>query len=127
LGKLNTLGFPNGLKMQIAAVQTQQLALSVLANVRSRDHYFFEDLMIPSCSEALLQKSTSISRRPIFSYNAFSSLSAFSSGALISKIFAQRDNNSCFQLEIICGCTSKRFAKLLNVSCPLIASMALEP
>src|ERR1035437_4114275 len=114
----------NRLIMQTASAQSKQRTLTALAYLSSWDHYFFEDRMIPSCSEALLQKSTSISRRPIFSYNAFSRLSDSSSGALVSKISAPRDKNSRFQFEIICGWTSKRFAKSLNVSCSLIASMA---
>ena len=93
---------PNGFVMQVTTVQSQRYALPALTNVRSRDHYFFEDRMIPSCSETLLQKSTSTSRRPIFSYRAFSRFSASSSGAFVSKISVLRARNSRFQFEIIC-------------------------
>ena len=121
---LQKLRLPFRYGYRINFILLAQYALSALANTWSRGNYFFEDLVIPSCSEALLQKSTSISRRPIFSYNAFSRLSASSSGALVSKISAPRDRNSRFQFDIIWGWTSNRLASSLRVSSSLIASMA---
>lgn len=107
-----------------AAIQSEKLTLASLAQIISRGYYFFEDFSIPNCSEALLQKSTSTSKRPIFSYNSFSRLATSSSGALVENISAPRARNSRFQLEIICGCTSNRLASSLSVSASLIASIA---
>ena len=87
-------------------------------------NYLFEGFSIPNCSEALLQKSTSISNLPIFSYKAFSLFSASSSGALVEKISGLRERNSLFQVDIICGWIPKRLDRSLRVSCSLIASMA---
>jgi len=69
-----------------------------------------------------LQKSTSTSNLPIFSYNACYLFSASSSGAFVEKIFGLRERN--FHVEIICGWTPKRLDSSLSVSCSLIASMA---
>src|SRR5574344_535539 len=118
------LAFFYRIVIQHAAIQSEQFTLATLAQILSRGYYFFEDFSIPNCSEALLQKSTSTSKRPIFSYSAFSRLAASSSGALLEKISAPRLKNSRFQLEIICGCTSKRLASSLSVSASLIASIA---
>lgn len=114
----------NGFIVMSASVQTKKLALSPDTEFFSKGYYFFEDFSIPSFSEALLQKSTSISSLPIFSYNACSLLSASSSGALVEKISGLRERNSRFQLEIIWGCTPNRLDSSLSVSCSLIASMA---
>jgi hypothetical protein len=107
-----------------ASVHTKKFTLSTDTEPFSRGYYFFEDFSIPSFSEALLQKSTSISNLPIFSYSACSRLWASSSGALVENISELRDRNSRFQVEIICGCIPKRFDSSLSVSCSLIASMA---
>jgi len=75
-------------------IQTKKFALASLAQIISRGYYFFfEGFSIPNCSEALLQKSTSTSKRPIFSYNAFSRLAASSSGAFVEKISVPPDSN----------------------------------
>ncbi len=116
--------FFNRIVIKCAPVQSKQLTLSANTKFSFRVHYFFEDFSIPSFSEALLQKSTSISNLPIFSYSACSRLWASSSGALVENISELRDRNSRFQFEIIWGCTSNRFASSLSVSCSLIASMA---
>ena len=105
-------------------VQTEQLALSADTKFTIWRDYFFEDFSIPSFSEALLQKSTSTSNLPIFSYNACSLFSASSSGAFVEKISGLRERNSLFQFEIICGWIPKRLDRSLRVSCSLIASMA---
>ena len=116
--------FFHSLVKQVATMNPQQLALPTLAQIGPYRDDFFEVFKIPSCSEARLQKSTSISRRPIFSYKAFSRLAASSSGALVEKISALRATNSRFQLDIIWGWTSKRLANSLSVSASLIASRA---
>ena len=105
-------------------VQTKQFTLSPDTQLSIRGYYFFEDFSIPSFSEALLQKSTSTSNLPIFSYNACSLFSASSSGAFVEKISGLRERNSLFHVEIICGWTPKRLDSSLSVSCSLIASMA---
>lgn len=108
----------------LVTVHSQKFTLAAYAQIRSRGNYFFEDFSIPSLSEALLQKSTSTSKRPIFSYRACSRLAASWSGAWVEKISAPRDKNSRFQFEIIWGCTSNRFDNSLSVSCSLMASIA---
>jgi len=105
-------------------VQTKQFALSADTKFTIWRDYFFEDFSIPSFSEALLQKSTSTSNLPIFSYNVCSLFSASSSGAFVEKISGLRERNSRFQFEIICGWIPKRLDRSLRVSCSLIASMA---
>lgn len=116
--------FLNRLIINRTPVQSKQLTLS--ANTKSIlwRYYFFEDFSIPSFSEALLQKSTSTSNLPIFSYNACSRFDASSSGAFVEKISGLRDRNSLFHVDIICGCIPKRLDNSLSVSCSLIASMA---
>ena len=94
-----------------------EYSLSAYTKLTIWRDYFFEDFSIPSFSEALLQKSTSTSNLPIFSYNACSLLSASSSGAFVEKISGLRERNSLFQFEIICGWIPKRLDRSLRVSC----------
>ena len=112
------------LVIKAAPVHVQEFALSFYTQVWSWGNYFLEGFSIPNCSDTLLQKSTSTSSRPIFSYNIFSRFAASSSGALVEKISDPRERNSCFHLDIICGWRPKRFASSPSVSCSLIASMA---
>lgn len=98
LHDLQVLGtLTNRLVLQVVAVQSPQFVLPALTQVGTPGHYFFEDFKVPSCSEAILQKSTSTSNRPIFTYNAFSRLAASSSGALVEKISELLARNSRFQ------------------------------
>lgn len=108
----------------ITPVHVQKFTLPANTDLRLGIYHFFEGFSIPNCSDTLLQKSTSTSKRPIFSYSAFSRLMASSSGALLEKISAPRLMNSRFQFEISCGWTSNRLANSLKVCCSLIASRA---
>ncbi len=110
--------------IHVAPIYIQKLTLPANTDSRLGIYHFFEGFSIPNCSETRLQKSTSTSNRPIFSYRAFSRFMASSSGAFVEKISAPREINSRFQFEIIWGCTSNRLASSLRVSCSLIASRA---
>ena len=116
--------FINRFIIESTPIQIHNLTLTAVADSFSGTNYLFEGFSIPNCSEALLQKSTSISNLPIFSNKAFSRFSASSSGALVEKISGLRERNSLFQVDIICGCIPKRLDSSLSVSCSLIASMA---
>ncbi len=118
------LVFFNRLVEESTHFQIQKCALSSYADSFYGCNYFFEGFSIPSFSESRLQKSTSISSLPIFSYKAFSLLSKSSSGDFVEKISKLRDKNSLFQLEIIWGWIEKKFDSSFNVSCYLIASIA---